>query len=120
MATKRNIVARLNFCIWTEGETRWLDIEAFDRCQDAMGPTPLPPATVAWGGLDLASTRDLSAFFLLAPRPACGEPEHAGRCFDIRCQFWLPAAGMPARVRRDGVPYDAWADAGWISLTPAT
>ena len=118
MTTKRNIVARLNFCVWTEGETRWLDVAAFDAGQDGAGPTPLPSATVAWGGLDLASTRDLSAFVLLAPRTVCPVPEHAGQCFDIRAQFWLPEAGMAARVRRDHVPYDAWASAGWISLTP--
>ena len=64
---------------------------------------------MAWGGLDLASTRDLTAFALVAPRDECELEGHAGRCLDLRCQFWLPSDGMAERVRRDGVPYDTWA-----------
>jgi phage terminase large subunit-like protein len=118
MATKANIVQRLNFCVWTQAETRWLDAEAFDAGREFDTPTPLPTATVAWAGLDLASTRDLSAFCLLAPRPDCDRDGHAGRCFDVRCHFWLPEDGMHQRVARDHVPYDVWAAQGWIRLTP--
>lgn len=118
MPMRQNIVKRLNFCIWTEAEARWLDVEAFDA---GTGPAdPLPVGTVAWGGLDLASTRDLTALFLLAPRETCGADGHAGRCFDVRVRFWLPAEGMRTRVARDHVPYDVWVEQGWISLTRGT
>ena len=120
MATKANIVARLNFCVWTQGETRWLDAEAFERAGESGVPTPLPPGATCWGGLDLASTRDLSAFCLLAPRATCETEAHAGRCFDVRCHFWLPADGMTVRVARDHVPYNVWVAQGWIALTPGS
>lgn len=115
MATKREIAQRLNFCVWTEGQTHWLETAAFDAAGEP-GAT-LPAGAAAWAGLDLASTRDLTAFALLAPRAGC--PAHPGRdCFDLRVRFWLPTDGMRSRVARDHVPYDVWAAAGWISLTP--
>ena len=97
---------------------RWLDAAAFDACADHDRPSPLAAGTTAWGGLDLASTRDLTAFALVAPRAECGLDGHAGRCLDVRCHFWLPRDGLAERVRRDGVPYDSWAEQGWIALTP--
>lgn len=116
LPTKRAIVSRLNFCIWTQGETRWLDADVFADAADAPGP--IPSTTEVWGGLDLASTTDLTALFLLAPRKECPVEGHAGRCFDVRCRFWVPQDGIELRSRRDHVPYDAWADEGWITATP--
>lgn len=78
----------------------------------------MPPGTTCWGGLDLASTRDLTALALVAPRTTCELPGHAGKCIELRCHFWLPKDGMRERVQRDHVPYDTWADQGWIRLTP--
>lgn len=116
MPLRQNLVKRLNFCIWTEASERWLDPDAFDA---ATGPRePLKKGTEVWGGLDLASTQDLSAFFLLAPRATCPVAGHSGRCFDLRCRFWCPEDGMAKRVARDHVPYDVWAREGWITATP--
>jgi phage terminase large subunit-like protein len=111
-------VKRLCFCIWTEGSGKWLDPAAFAALADCSGPAPLPAGRSAWGGLDLASTADLTAFVLVAPRDACRAPGHTGRCYDLRARFWLPQANLAARVSRDHVPYDVWATEGWIALTP--
>jgi len=101
MATKREIAQRLNFCVWTEGETHWLETAAFDAAREP-GAT-LPARAAAWAGLDLASTRDLTAFALLAPRADC--PAHPGRdCFDLRVRFWLPTDGMRSRWRATTSP----------------
>jgi len=32
-------------------------------------------------------------------------------------KFWAPTKGLLDRVRRDRVPYDVWADQGWLTLT---
>lgn len=119
-----SVVKRLNFCIWTEGSGKWLDAAAFV----ALGPrNPRPrdlgEVRIGYGGLDLASTRDLTALVLVSPRDVCDRPGHqarerTARCYDLRAHFWLPEANMPARVKRDHVPYDVWAREGWINLTP--
>ena len=111
-------VKRLCFCIWTEGSGKWLDPAAFAALADVAGPAPLPEGRLAYGGLDLASTADLTAFVLVAPREDCPIAGHASRCYDLRAWFWLPEANLADRVRRDRVPYDLWTDEGWITLTP--
>lgn len=118
-------VKRLNFCIWTEGSGKWLDAGAFAALgpKDARRPAPFDEVRVGYGGIDLASTRDLNALALLSQPEACEVAGHVSRdgtvrCYDLRAHFWLPEANMPARVRRDHVPYDVWAAAGWIHLTP--
>jgi phage terminase large subunit-like protein len=37
--------------------------------------------------------------------------------FDLLARFWLPEANIVALERKHRVPYRAWADAGWITLT---
>lgn len=62
-----------------------------------------------YGGLDLAATRDLTAFVLVWPIEDL-----------IYCHpwFWIPDEGLQERCRRDNVRYDLWADEGLIELTP--
>ena len=64
---------RLCFCIWTEGSGKWLDAAAFALLADTAGPAPLAAGRTAFGGLDIASTTDLTAFAVVAratPVPA--------------------------------------------------
>ncbi len=111
---QQNVVKRMCFCIWTEGSGKWLDVVTFVAC--AGGPAELA-GRKGWGGLDLSSTMDLTAFVLKVDRDACAGEGHGGRCYDLVARFWLPAANMPARVKRDHVPYDVWARDDWITLT---
>ncbi len=60
-----------------------------------------------YGGLDLSSTRDLSAFALYFP--------DAGK---VLVWHWVPDDTIGERVERDRVPYDRWADDGWMERTP--
>lgn len=59
-----------------------------------------------FGGLDLSSTRDLTALALWFP--------DAGK---LLAWHWVPRDTIAERVERDRVPYDRWADAGWIETT---
>lgn len=113
-------VKRLNFCIWTEGSGRWLDAGSFAQLGpiDAAGPTPLADGRDILAGLDLASRGDLNALTYVSVREDCEERGHDGRCYDLRSEFWLPEENMAERVKRDHVPYDVWAEQGWITLTP--
>lgn len=60
-----------------------------------------------WGGLDLSSTRDLTALSLWFPDEG-----------KVLAWHFVPADTMKERVERDRVPYDLWAKDGWIDATP--
>jgi phage terminase large subunit-like protein len=115
MPAKANIVKRLHFCIWTEQATRWLPMEAYDACD--LVATPAPDA-VRWGGLDLSTTTDLTAFVLLGTHSEPGADGLDVEITDVRALFWCPEEGIALRSRRDHVPYQLWADQGWIIATP--
>ena len=64
---------------------------------------------VAFGGLDLSETNDLTAFVLVSPVEGI---------YNTECNFWLPGEGLEERSRNDRVPYDVWANAGHLNTTP--
>jgi len=63
-----------------------------------------------YGGLDLSSTTDLTAFVLIFP----GQSEDATARIDVLCWFWVPGDNMQERMERDNVPYPVWEDEGYI------
>jgi len=63
----------------------------------------------AYGGLDLAATRDLTSFALAWP---------IDELVYVHAWFWIPKEGLAERCHRDNVTYDRWADDGLIELTP--
>lgn len=101
-----NAFLRLRLNIWTDQANRWADMESWDACNAAPVFTVGAPR---FGGLDLASTRDIAAFLLISPD---------GDYLDLKPYFWCPAEGIRQRSQRDGVPYDVWADQGLITATP--
>ncbi len=102
-----NSFLRLRLNVWTEQANRWADMVAWDACKAEPVFAPDRPR---FGGLDLASTRDIAAYLLISP----SEDGY----LDIRPWFWCPAEGIRQRSQRDGVPYDQWADQGLIIATP--
>ena len=69
-----------------------------------------PPQDIAfrrvWGGLDLSSVSDLTALIL------------SSEDGDIHSTFWLPEEGLAEKSRNDRVPYDVWANDGYLQTTP--
>lgn len=59
-----------------------------------------------WGGLDLSSVNDLTAFVAVDESGA------------VRPAFWLPENGLAEKSRKDKVPYDLWAKQGFLNTTP--
>ena len=94
----------LNQRIAAEG--RFLSPVDWDANGEAFDPVELEGAR-CYGGLDLSSTRDLTALSLWFP--------DQGR---LLAWHFVPADSIGERVERDRVPYDRWADAGWIEKTP--
>lgn len=110
----QNTFRRLHLNQWTSQETRWLSVERWDRCNRSFDERLLSSSgATSYGGLDLASTSDLASFVLDFP-PESGDQEtpHIWMPF-----FWIPGENLMERVRRDRVPYDAWARDGFIRVT---
>ena len=111
MPAKEAIVRRLNFCQWTAAINPWLSAHVWDPCQQTFTVAQLRGRR-AFGGLDLSSTTDLTAFVLLV------EPERAGGAWSILAWCWLPDDGLADRAQRDRVDYAAWKRAGYLETTP--
>ena len=112
MPSKRNIVMRLNFCVWTEQATRWIDLDVWDR-NDAEVVEEELAGRPCFAGLDMSSTTDLTALVLVFPPP---EDDPEGR-LSVVPRIWCPAESIVRRSRRDGVPYDQWAAEGHLIAT---
>lgn len=78
-----------------------MPMEKWDKCKVAFDEELLT-GRVCYGGLDLSSTTDITAFVLVFPPTE--EDEH----YYVQPYFWLPEETLPLRVRRDHVPYDVW------------
>lgn len=66
-----------------------------------------------WGGLDLSSKIDISAWLKLF------EPEEPGGKFVVVARFWMPADTLEERMAKDrGAQYRQWVDEGYIEVTP--
>ena len=100
------LVKELN--VWTTQTESWLDLQEWDACADPVDVQALRGQR-AIAGVDLSSTTDLTAVVLVfwELEPVAVLPF-----------FWHPQENLQARVTRDEVPYDAWADQGLIELTP--
>jgi phage terminase large subunit-like protein len=108
---KQNVFKRLHLNVWTEQETRWLDMDLWDE----NGLVEFNPDELrgrpCFGGLDLASTSDIAAFAKLFPPLAEDEP------WKLLMRFWLPEEKAKKRHERDRVPYPTWVGQGLIEAT---
>jgi phage terminase large subunit-like protein len=106
-----NVFKRLRLCQWTSQETKWVSLSEWDKCG-----VPLLIETLskrpAYGGLDLSSSIDLTAFVLIF------SPLNGDGTIDIIPHFWLPEEGMEKRIQRDHLPYDVWIKRGLIESIP--
>lgn len=111
MPSKESIVRRLNFCQWTDAVNPWLSSLVWEPCRDDFSADQLRGRR-AYGGLDLSSTTDLTAFVLLV------EPAEPGEPWSILPYCWLPEDGLRERCQRDRVDYDTWRRQGHLRTTP--
>lgn len=113
---------RLN--VWTdEVSDPAIEIESWDACcvEDiANHPDPkrLRAELIAslagrtcFGGVDLAPKLDTSALVLVFP------PQGEDSKWSVIEWFWCPEENITDRVARDKVPYDVWAEGGFIVAT---
>ncbi len=99
---------RKHLNVWTTQAERWLDLDVWDACNAPVQLEDLAGRR-CYVGIDLASTRDLTAVALFFP---LDDGEFAAAVF-----FWVPADTVDQRVKRDRVPYDLWIEQGLIEVT---
>ena len=79
----------------------------WDACRGPVAP--LNELPVLFGGIDLSSVNDLSAFCLVGKK---GDQWHT------HCRFWLPQDGLAEKAATDHAPYDVWYRQGHLQVTP--
>ncbi len=85
-------------------------MEKWDKCAFQVDPEALR-GRICYGGLDLSSTTDITAFVLVFP------PEDEDDKYVVLPFFWIPEDNIDLRVRRDHVPYDLWERQGFLQTT---
>ena len=108
MPALQNAFRRLRLNQWTQQETRWADISAWDATAGIVAPENLK-GRHCYAGLDLASTMDIAALALVFPGDGV---------FEVVMWFWIPEENMRERINRDRVPYDVWVRQGLVQATP--
>jgi phage terminase large subunit-like protein len=105
---KQNDFKRRRLNIWTSQLTRWIDMadwKAAARTYTEESLRGLP----CFGGLDLSSVIDLTAYVLAFPS-------------DIAVRLWfylfMPEENIKKASKRDKVPYDQWVKDGYVIATP--
>lgn len=107
---EENSFRQLRLNQWVKQAVRWMPMEKWDQCAFAVNEEELE-GRVCYGGLDLSSTTDITAFVLVFP-PLDEEDK-----FQLLPYFWIPEETLDLRVRRDHVPYDVWERQGFLQTT---
>ena len=107
---EENSFRQLRLNQWVKQSVRWMPMEKWDACNFAVSEDALE-GRVCYGGLDLSSTTDITAFVLVFP------PEEDGGKYCVLPYFWIPEENIDQRVRRDHVPYDLWERQGFLHTT---
>lgn len=107
---EENAFRQLRLNQWVKQSVRWMPMEKWDACAFPVSEDDLE-GRVCYGGLDLSSTTDITAFVLVFP-----PGDEDGR-YIILPYFWVPEDTLDLRVRRDHVPYDLWERQGVLMTT---
>jgi phage terminase large subunit-like protein len=107
---EENSFRQLRLNQWVKQSVRWMPMQKWDLCNFSVSEKQLE-GRVCYGGLDLSSTTDITAFVLVFP-PVDEEDKYS-----ILPYFWLPEETLDLRVRRDHVPYDIWQKQGFLMTT---
>lgn len=107
---EENIFKQLRLDIWTSSTVCWIPDQIYDKGNPQIDVATLK-GRVCYAGLDLSSTSDITAFVMVFP------PRSEEEKYIVLPYFWLPEDTLELRCRRDHVPYDVWAQQGFIMTT---
>jgi phage terminase large subunit-like protein len=108
-----NTFLRLHLNRWTQQRDRWIDMDAWNACDENLTAAALDGrheelrGSICYGGLDLSTKLDITALALWFPETN-----------DLLLRFYCPEETVMERSSKDRVPYDAWVRDGWMTATP--
>lgn len=87
----------------------WLPVTLYDKTEwQAENPLAILKGKRCFGGLDLSTCSDLTAFTLLFP------PQAGLSKWVALLQGWIPNGDLQEREKRDHVPYGTWIQKGFL------
>ena len=107
---EENVFRQLRLDQWVGSAVAWIPEHIYDRGNIPINLEALR-GRECYGGLDLSSTSDITAFVLVFP------PRNETEKYIVLPHFWLPRETLDLRVRRDHVPYDVWERMGLFHVT---
>lgn len=107
---EENSFRQLRLNQWVKQEVRWMPMKRWDECAFEVDEKALE-GRVCYGGLDLSSTGDITAFVLVFP------PKDENDKYYVLPYFWVPEERIEERTKRDKVNYGLWKQTGHIMAT---
>lgn len=104
----KNLLCK-DFCIRDTSTEAWLTFEQLDN-REMFDITKLKPE-YGIGGVDLSATTDLTAAKMIFKVPD-------DQRIYVLSKYWIPEDLVDIRVKEDKIPYDIWAEQGYIDLIP--
>lgn len=100
-----------NLNMWVDQQFDWIQTEIWNKNKVDVIPMEKFTKFSSYGGLDLSKTRDLTAFMALS------EPDEEENQY-IKIWMFMPKDTIVVRSKEDRIPYQYWADMGYIIATP--
>ena len=107
---QENAFRRFHLNQWTTLDSRWLDMDKWDLCDEPFDVEDLR-GRPCYAGLDLATISDLTALVLAFP---------SDDNVLLVPYFWCPRDAVTIRSKRDLLGYQQWVDSGHIRTTPGS
>lgn len=108
--SKQNTFRRMHCNQWVRQAVRSIDMVLWKKCEKRFEFDQIFENREVWVGMDLAVEKDLSAVAYLGP------PKEDDPFFRLWVDVFCPSVDIEVRSRRDGQPYDQWAQSGEILL----
>lgn len=109
--SKVNYFKTRHLNIWVSSISSWITDDKWKKCQRKLNFEAYKNR-LAFGGLDLSTKYDLSAWNILLPPESDGEP------FKFRTKLYLPEDNIIKLEKEHRAPYRQWQKEGYITLTP--
>jgi len=107
---------RLHLGIRTKQTTKYIQMDHWNRNASIVDEDKLK-GKEAYGGLDLASVSDLTAFSLVFPKSHVNDKEQS-KGYDCLFRIWVPEGAIHSLDQRTHMMASVWAKQGLITVTP--